>query len=1231
MKILHTLLSTYKLSYAPWRRGIACLLALFLLLQNAGVAWAQSAMVSPQFYSHAYSKSKTNPCEQARKAGLTVRQGANEAYCAKLLLEHHIQQELTKAQDTQGATKARIETALKDMKAALAKKDAAGYQNLTDELNNLIITDLENNVSAHVEKMAASDQKGTIQAFLEDTVYKIMVLNDHIAEGAISDADFSRAVMALSNGIYTPCSGQACYVRGAGILLLATAAQPNIISRHHRKAELGTQLKNRIIGASRKNYGRSKAENFESDKIIAEHLIAALAILKEARGMKTVVQNYADKYGKENRYNPTDPQDRFLVQLTEWVVEYPVSSTGKGNAEYTTAHLLRDWANSNFFLLQVRGRIEMGRYANADKVYGAETMQQVRTYLQTKYCNIGNAYGVNITGGAENTKIAQQDISLGYWGGQRHTDSIRATGDTRCQVIYPTVINQRLVITDLSNKITRELMLFAIPPGFALTAPVKAVKGLIKATKVANKTGKSLRAVYKTEKAVSKAGQTARETKAVQQATRNIESGSSALGKQGARNTVKDIKTAARTATPEGEIVREGNHFVYRGDTPPVAPPPGVSANAGKWEAKAGFRRSGEPPTYTWREYAPTSSGITVPQPLPTGQVENMYGAAAQTQTPAWGGAYNPTNMAGTGGTGAHSVPGPMTQIGNGGTPTARNPIGFNPGSSAQGQVRYRGLNQDFVFPVRAEEQTAIQQIIDRTTADVTTAKMKYAELDQAVRQLRQQKPGLFGKKAHQEALAAKEQALANAQRTMTDAIRTQKNVLAAVKDRKPLSEIRYQYKGYEEVAQTSASSAVTPGIEIVNRTPKQPKIPEAPAAKPTARTSAAENPTQTAELATRLKTQGAEGPFERIVNRVATHLTQARSNPTLTTAQRARVAEAERYFSQLTAAELKDPKTVSSAMFREQAAVLRSPAATEHAFYVEGAGFAKFYKDSPGFLLGKEEGFIPHVVGDPTEGFLGRDLYRAFQKAPRTDKPVLVQITSHGELDGAGKFYIPSKGLDQGAKVDTEQLVNNLQQLRQVTGTPEINLQLDACHAGQFVNEFEKLPQTKRQGINVYAHGGGVGQENELLQYTPYQAQKAHGSGSIAAHQQEVLIDVINHGNVFARGHINGTSFNPLEQAALRAKAEGSPLAQELDLLHQLQDAAPTRTQAIMKQYERINSDTQFHGSYFRASNLSLDRKVINYIKDTAQKMMSGQRWEKTGPLQHLFKRKKQPPVFEL
>lgn len=455
------------------------------------------------------------------------------------------------------------------------------------------------------------------------------------------------------------------------------------------------------------------------------------------------------------------------------------------------------------------------------------------------------------------------------------------------------------------------------------------------------------------------------------------------------------------------------------------------------------------------------------------------------------------------------------------------------------------------------------------------------------------------------------------------------------------------------------------PGIEIIRQTPKRPvaKTNVAPeeaglrevrlgergeTTAQTARESAAaeraaaESATaeQTArgrsvagraasDNVSRLSSQ-MKGDRKKVFDSISENLNEV-SNLPLTAAQRARVEEAERYFSQLTLEQVNDWNALqSSAEFQKHSILLRSPAATEHAFYVEGAGLEPYFTSSFGARQAK--GFIPTIVGEPKGGFARSDLQKAFRVAERTDKPILVKITAHGEIDSAGHFYFPSRGLNNSTRVNTSELVDDLQQLRRTTGTPEVNLQLDACHSGQFMQEFEALPKVKREGINVYVHAGGRQQENLVGAMAGKAAGRGSAERSIAVHQIDVLTEQIGKGNVYVRGYLQGEPFNPLEQALWRARSEGSPLAEEIEALYDIQNASSAEINGAMARYQKIKSTSRFgvsRGSNFTEESARVFGDARRYIEETATKMANGQRWQQSvgssgGIFARFFGRKK-------
>ena len=496
-------------------RCILCYLVSFSLLgSNAGLVFA-------------------GPVTPERTSELTVRQESVSDQIAAQTVSMEQRKAwygaVDKATKEEVATKKIITKYLEDMKVALSKKQTDQYKTLVDELNGLIISDLEREFSTLAKKVLA-----------ENNVYKLSVLQDNIAEGTISNADYVRAVNALYNNLYQPCKDKECEVRGAAMITLATAGKLSVAKKYGQNKELTNKIISRISGAAKQNYG-----GFEQDQIIGEHIIPALSILRSPTGQRTAVLNYVNKYGKKKRYQPTNEKDAFLIRLTEMAVEYPVLPTAsqlKDPKAYFTPHLLAEWSNSDNFLLRIRGNVEIGRLPDRNKYFNAATLNNTRTYLKKIYCNVGNSYGTNVQGNDTDKALAKRDLALGYYGGRSMTDSLRATEDTRCVVVTPSSGDfEYAAQRDHARDLTKEIVLFTIPPGCALLAVGKVAKNIIRTVKLANKTGKPLRDVYRTAKSVKKGQKAYARAHATENLAKDIEKGNSALGKQG----VQDVRAAA--------------------------------------------------------------------------------------------------------------------------------------------------------------------------------------------------------------------------------------------------------------------------------------------------------------------------------------------------------------------------------------------------------------------------------------------------------------------------------------------------------------------------------------------------------------------------------------------------------------------------------------------------------------------------------------------------------------
>ena len=158
-------------------------------------------------------------------------------------------------------------------------------------------------------------------------------------------------------------------------------------------------------------------------------------------------------------------------------------------------------------------------------------------------------------------------------------------------------------------------------------------------------------------------------------------------------------------------------------------------------------------------------------------------------------------------------------------------------------------------------------------------------------------------------------------------------------------------------------------------------------------------------------------------------------------------------------------------------------------------------------------------------------------------------------------------------------------------------------------------MPKAKREGINVFTHAGARQQENLVGALAGKAASRGSTEVSIASRQMEVLTEQIGKGNVYARGYVQGEAFNPLEQAMWRATSEGNPLAKELEVLYDLQNANATEINGIMARYQQIKPGSRFgisRGANFTEESARVFGDARQYVVDTAQKMANGQRWQK-------------------
>ncbi len=258
-----------------------------------------------------------------------------------------------------------------------------------------------------------------------------------------------------------------------------------------------------------------------------------------------------------------------------------------------------------------------------------------------------------------------------------------------------------------------------------------------------------------------------------------------------------------------------------------------------------------------------------------------------------------------------------------------------------------------------------------------------------------------------------------------------------------------------------------------------------------------------------------------------SSHPITATSSLQLTPKQLQRVQEAEIYFRSLTLEEASQFDVQFSPEFRKHASVLRAPQATEYAYYIQGSGFENIYqqtKEYNGELISEEEGYIPYFIGDPEKGCTLTQINQVFSNAPKTDKPLFVQVAAHGNTDTIGRFRV----YFNGEPVYTQSLIASVQRLRQQTGAPEVNVQIDSCSGGACLLEFSQLPAEQREGINLFVLAG-TNNYNYTDAFTLAARSRGNTSYDIALNLTAALLKSIASGKLLVGAHIRGQLFMPL------------------------------------------------------------------------------------------------------
>ncbi len=413
-----------------------------------------------------------------------------------------------------------IEAQLKEMEKTLkaAAKAKTGqektekektYETLVDELNKGILADLEGLIDAEKNK---PDTGYSVWFSIpnEDVVAKIVVLENNIADGVISNRDYARAVNAVAP--YGSVGGG--IEVGVEILKFrGIVGSSEVVKRYEQSPAITQYMIDQLSSVGNKG-NVEKFLNRESN--LAEVRLMGLARLKSREGVEKLIEQYWQVLGKNQRYSPaSSPEDAFLIEVMGMAVrKYPID----------TPYLLRKWTsykkfdssyadgsptgnNKGRFLMALRGAIELGQYRDREKYFSEKELNANKKYLEQIFCKV-DAY---ITG-ANNKFFARQDISRGWNGGlwAYGTNDGRPMKGSVCNVYTPNAANRNDVIEENTITVTVDFIIGWIMPFPKIPGIKTIIKNLYKSYRMVRasvKSGNSLRKIYQRAKTLKNANQ----------------------------------------------------------------------------------------------------------------------------------------------------------------------------------------------------------------------------------------------------------------------------------------------------------------------------------------------------------------------------------------------------------------------------------------------------------------------------------------------------------------------------------------------------------------------------------------------------------------------------------------------------------------------------------------------------------------------------------------------------
>lgn len=400
---------------------------------------------------------------------------------------------------------------------ALKQEDYTEYKKLVNELNARILTDLwhnskKSNLSKDGIYWEKPDARGN--SLLEIYILALGVLNAHIIDGTMSVEDYNKTIRQLKEIASNP-QNYPLSLRGRAIVLLAVSARPQIVKQFSASNKLTQDITDFIINLSRYPNQNPKNNLSEATKM-ATYLIESMAILKSTKGIEQIVDNYVNLFNPDQgHYSFSKPQDVLMKNLISIVIQNRINTD-------SLRYLLDNWMQQEKYPypLYFWAHIEAGKHPD---LWEKRTKDRIQAFIKQEYCRSTKWQWDSIT-----NMLIRREMALGYWklkGTDPRQGVIKNPTDKSCYIAYPQQPDFNEKVNDILNKVAGEIVIFLIPMESVPSAMFKITTKLIKATRLAKKSNKSLREIYHMSKAVNTSAHTIVEERSVTTLAENIMKG----------------------------------------------------------------------------------------------------------------------------------------------------------------------------------------------------------------------------------------------------------------------------------------------------------------------------------------------------------------------------------------------------------------------------------------------------------------------------------------------------------------------------------------------------------------------------------------------------------------------------------------------------------------------------------------------------------------------------------